>query len=67
VGITHASLVRAANPFDIVGTELNVMAAVVLGGARVTGGHGRVSGTTLEVSITNIINNSLILVGVPSY
>jgi hypothetical protein len=34
-GITHPSVVRAANPFDIVGTELNVIAAVVLGDARV--------------------------------
>jgi simple sugar transport system permease protein len=66
-GITHASLVRAANPFDIVGTELNVIAAVVLGGARITGGHGRVSGTILGVFMITIINNSLILVGVPSY
>ena len=31
---------RIANPFDLVGSELNVIAAVVLGGARITGGHG---------------------------
>jgi simple sugar transport system permease protein len=66
-GITHVSLARTANPFDIVGTELNVIAAVVLGGARITGGHGRVSGTILGVFIITIINNSLILVGVPTY
>ncbi len=66
-GITHVSLARTANPFDIVGTELNVIAAVVLGGARITGGYGRVSGTILGVFIITIINNSLILVGVPSY
>jgi simple sugar transport system permease protein len=66
-GITHVSLARTANPFDIVGTELNVIAAVVLGGARITGGHGSVSGTILGVFIITIINNSLILVGVPSY
>src|SRR5208282_6126277 len=48
-GITHVSLARTANPFDIVGTELNVIAAVVLGAARITGGHGRVSGTILLV------------------
>ena len=66
-GMTHVSLARTANPFDIVGTELNVIAAVVLGGARITGGYGRVSGTILGVFIITIINNSLILVGVPSY
>ena len=66
-GITHVSLAQMANPFDLVGTELNVIAAVVLGGARITGGHGRVSGTILGVFIITIINNSLLLVGVPSY
>ena len=56
-GMTHVSLARTANPFDIVGTELNVIAAVVLGGARITGGYGRVSGTILGVFIITIINN----------
>ncbi len=42
-GVVHASLNRAANPFDLVGLELSVIAAVVLGGAR-DGGHG----TSLE-------------------
>jgi simple sugar transport system permease protein len=66
-GITHLTLARTANPFDIVGSELNVIAAVVLGGARITGGHGGVGGTILGVFMITIINNSLLLVGVPSY
>ena len=66
-GITHVTLARTANPFDIVGTELNVIAAVILGGARITGGYGGVGGTILGVFIITIINNSLILIGVPSY
>ncbi len=66
-GIIHSSLVRMARPFDLVGTELNVIAAVVLGGARITGGHGSVLGTILGVALVVIINNSLILLGVPSY
>ena len=65
-GIIHASYVRNANPFDIVGLELNVIAAVVLGGADITGGKGTVTGTILGVFILVIINKSLILVGVPS-
>lgn len=67
VGVIHGSSVRNANPFDLVGTELNVIAAVVLGGARVTGGHGTVLGTLLGVFLVDIMNNSLILLGVPSY
>lgn len=66
-GIIHSSLVRTARPFDLVGTELNVIAAVVLGGARLTGGHGSVTGTLLGVALVVIINNSLILLGIPPY
>ena len=65
-GLVHASSNRLANPFDLVGTELDVIAAVVLGGARVTGGTGTVLGTLLGVVLIIIINNSLILMGVPS-
>lgn len=65
-GIVYASLNQLANPFDLVGTELDVIAAVVLGGARVTGGTGSVTGTLLGVVLVVMINNSLILMGVPS-
>jgi simple sugar transport system permease protein len=66
-GVLHAAEVRTANPFDIVGTELNVIAAVVLGGARVSGGYGTVCGTLLGVALVTVINTSLLLLGVPSY
>ncbi|MEZ4610540.1 MAG: hypothetical protein R2838_09905 [Caldilineaceae bacterium] len=46
--------------------ELNVIAAVVLGGAQLTGGRGTVIGTVLGVILVVIANNSLILIGVPS-
>ncbi|MEZ4659509.1 MAG: ABC transporter permease [Caldilineaceae bacterium] len=65
-GMTFGSLNRQANPQDIVGLELNVIAAVVLGGAQLTGGRGTVLGAILGVALVVIANNSLILVGVPS-
>lgn len=65
-GMTYGSLNRQANPQDIVGLELNVIAAVVLGGATLTGGRGTVIGTVLGVTLVVIANNSLILIGVPS-
>jgi simple sugar transport system permease protein len=58
---------RNANPFDLVGMELNVLAAVVLGGASITGGRGTVLGTMLGVLLIVTINNSLILLDIPSY
>ena len=61
------TLSRMANPFDLVGMELNVIAAVVLGGARITGGHGTVTGTLLGVFVITMINTTLLMAGVPSY
>ncbi|MCY0389311.1 ABC transporter permease [Robbsia sp. Bb-Pol-6] len=65
-GIVHVSSTRLANPFDLVGSELDVIAAVILGGARITGGSGSVVGTLLGVLLVTLINNVLILAGVPS-
>jgi simple sugar transport system permease protein len=66
-GVTHLTLIRIANPFDLVGSELNVIAAVVLGGSRITGGHGTVSGTVIGVLVITMINSSLLLIGIPTY
>jgi simple sugar transport system permease protein len=66
-GLVHACTMRNANPFDLVGLELNVIAAVVLGGASITGGRGTVLGTMLGVLLVVAINNSLILLNIPSY
>lgn len=65
-GVVHAATIRLANPFDLVGSELDVIAAVILGGARITGGTGTVAGTLLGVVLVTLINNVLILAGVPS-
>jgi simple sugar transport system permease protein len=66
-GVVHTCMMRNANPFDLVGMELNVIAAVVLGGASITGGRGTVLGTVLGVLLLVTINNSLILLAIPSY
>lgn len=65
-GLIHVVLGRSANPQDLVGTELDVIAAVVLGGASIFGGRGTVTGTVLGVLLVQIINNTLILMGVPT-
>ena len=65
-GIIHGALGRMADPFSLVGLELSVIAAVVLGGARLTGGYGTVTGTLLGVALIVLVQNSLIVVGVPS-
>ncbi|MCL4176122.1 MAG: ABC transporter permease [Verrucomicrobia bacterium] len=66
-GLAHATMMRNANPFDLVGMELMVLAAVVLGGAGIFGGRGTVTGTILGVLLLVLLNNSLILLGIPTY
>ncbi|QPK80898.1 ABC transporter permease [Schaalia sp. ZJ405] len=65
-GVIYMIMGRSANPQEIVGSELDIIAAVVLGGASIFGGRGTVRGTVLGVLLVQIINNSLILIGVPS-
>ncbi|MGH3354855.1 MAG: ABC transporter permease [Nocardioidaceae bacterium] len=65
-GIMSGALNQAADPFTIVGTELDALAAVVLGGAAVTGGRGTVLGTMLGVLLVTMVGTSLVLVGIPS-
>ena len=65
-GIIHGSTGRMADPFSLVGLELSVIAAVVLGGARLIGGYGTLTGTLLGVALIVIVQNSLIVVGIPT-
>jgi len=67
MGVMHISLLRYSNPMYIVGTELGVIAAVVLGGARITGGTGSIIGTLLGVVMISILEKNLVLMGLSSY
>ena len=66
-GMTHAILMRNANPSNLMGSEMMVIAAVVIGGTRITGGHGNVLGTLLGVLLIALVSNNLIMLGVPNY
>ena len=65
-GLTFVILGRNANPQSLVGIELDIIAAVVLGGASIFGGRGSVLGTVLGVVLVQLINNNLVLLGIPS-
>ncbi len=66
-GMVHTIMMANSNPVDLTGNEMITIAAVVIGGARLTGGHGSIFGTLLGVFLVTIINNSLILIGIPSF
>jgi simple sugar transport system permease protein len=68
MGILHISLIRYGNPNYIVDSELlRVIAAVVLGGAVITGGKGTLVGTILGVTMIAILEKNLVLIGLSSY
>lgn len=60
-GLLHSSMIWQANPRDFMGLELDVLAAVVLGGASIFGGRGSVIGTMIGVFTLVMVKNSLIL------
>ncbi len=66
-GFVHAELTQMIQPNAIVGRELEVLAAAVLGGASVFGGSGSVIGVVLGVLLIAIIKNGLILMRIPAY
>lgn len=66
-GMTYTILMRNSNPVNLMGSEMMVIAAVVIGGARITGGYGNVIGTVLGVLLINLVTNNLIMLGIPNY
>ncbi|MCF7927486.1 MAG: ABC transporter permease [Spirochaetales bacterium] len=67
MGIMHVSLIRYSNPNYIVGSELGVIAAVVIGGTRITGGRGTILGTLVGVGLIVVLEKNLVLIGLSSY
>ncbi|MDD3790957.1 MAG: ABC transporter permease [Sphaerochaetaceae bacterium] len=67
MGVIHLSLIRYSNPNYIVGDEMMVIAAVVLGGARISGGSGTLTGTMLGVILVSILQKNLIMMGLSTY
>lgn len=66
MGIVYVAQINALYPNKLVGGELIVVAAVVIGGAKITGGQGRIFGAVLGVVIIYLLNSTLILIGLSS-
>jgi len=65
-GVVYVCNSRLADPYDMIGNELTVIAAVVLGGVSLLGGKGNVWGVFLGALLSVIIRNNLILIGISS-
>jgi ribose transport system permease protein len=66
-GIMLTSRLDSAQPTAAMGWELDVIAAVVLGGASLYGGRGSVAKTLVGAFILQIISNGLNLLNVQAY
>lgn len=66
-GLVQAHRVEEVVPNALIGRELEVLAAVVLGGASLLGGIGTVSGTIMGILLLAVLQNGLTLLGVSSY
>ncbi len=66
-GVITASQLKSGSPTYGQMYELYVIAAVVVGGASLTGGEGRVLGTLIGAFIIAVIQNGMNLTGVESY
>jgi ribose transport system permease protein len=63
-GLLATARQNAADPKIGVGYELDSIAAVVIGGTSLSGGHGSILGTVLGCLIIGVLNNGLVLLGV---
>jgi simple sugar transport system permease protein len=66
-GLVQVHYAQEVVPNALVGRELDVLAAVVLGGARLGGGRGTVLGCILGVFLVSVTQNGLNLLGISPY
>jgi ribose/xylose/arabinose/galactoside ABC-type transport system permease subunit len=66
-GLVLTARTGSARPSAAVGFELDVITAVILGGASLSGGRGSLAGTFVALVLIGVINNGLTLAQVPAY
>ncbi len=66
-GIMQVGRLQSAAPTAGAGIELTVVAGVLLGGTRLSGGVGSISGTVIGLLFLQTVSNSLTIQGVSSY
>ena len=66
-GILLASKSGTATPGAGDGYEMNVIAAVIIGGTSLSGGNGSIVGTLIGCAIIKVLNNAMVILSVDTY
>lgn len=65
-GMLRVCLTSQSIPKALIGKEMTIIPAVILGGASIFGGEGSVFGTICAVSLITVVSNSMIVLGIDS-
>jgi ribose transport system permease protein len=66
-GVMEFSRLTVGDPTVAVGLELDIIAAVVIGGGSLNGGEGSILGTMVGVLIMSFLRNGCTMMGWPNY
>ncbi len=66
-GLLIAGLLNNANPNLGLGYEMDVIAAVILGGVALTGGRGAIPGVVAGAALMGLLRNGFVLLSVSAY
>ena len=66
-GLILSSQLTSAGPTAGASYELTAIAAVVIGGAALTGGRGNIRGTLLGAFVIGFLSDGLVIIGISSY
>jgi len=66
-GVMQFGRLTVGDPTTAIGLELDVIAAVVIGGGSLSGGRGSIAGALLGAFFMSVLANGCTLTGVPTY
>ncbi|MGB9893901.1 MAG: ABC transporter permease, partial [Candidatus Saccharicenans sp.] len=66
-GVMEFSRLTVGDPTVAMGLELDIIAAVVIGGGSLSGGEGSILGTLVGVFIMSFLRNGCTMMGWPNY